>query len=164
MGERARLLARRWSGDGFYFRGHHNLIVDCEAYDCFRWAYTTCHENDIANLHEHLSLTWRSGQVVLEYQPPAAPDGKPAPRRRLGIRQIPGPDSPAVQRKDEPLDLTVVVPEPGGEVRVYLQKARPEGETDCTFPMPDHLKSGSFGFIDHKWYSYVYLGQLSYSP
>jgi len=38
----------RWdndSGDGFYVRGYGNLVLDCEAYDCFRWGYTTCHEN-----------------------------------------------------------------------------------------------------------------------
>ena len=34
-----------WSGDGFYMRGHHNVVIDCVAIDCFRWAYTTSHEN-----------------------------------------------------------------------------------------------------------------------
>jgi len=120
-------------------------------------------KNDVAKLHEHLSLTWRSGQLVFEHQPPATPEGKPVASRRLGFQQFPGPDSPAVQRKDEPLDLTVVVPEPGGKLRVYLSKDKPEGEPDCTFAMPDHLQSGSFGFVNHKWYSYIYLGKLSYS-
>ncbi|HDY69139.1 MAG TPA: hypothetical protein ENH85_15295 [Candidatus Scalindua sp.] len=33
----------KWSGDAFYIRGYNNLVIDCEAYDCFRWGYTTCH-------------------------------------------------------------------------------------------------------------------------
>jgi hypothetical protein len=33
-----------WSGDGFYIRGFHSVVMDCESYDCFRWGYTTCHE------------------------------------------------------------------------------------------------------------------------
>lgn len=130
----------------------------------FQGAGKTGGKNDVGNLHEHLSLTWRSGQLVFEHQAPATPEGKCGARQRLGIRQIPGPDSPAIQRKDEPLDLTVVVPEPGGEVRVYLRKSQPTGDPDCTFAMPTHPTSGNFGFINHKWYSYVYLDELSYSP
>ena len=165
------VLSKESFGPGVY----HVRFVLNESHAKFRYhtpsfafylqnAAKTEGKNDIANQHEHLSLMWRSGQVIFDYQPPATPDGKPTPRQRLGIRQIPGPDSPAVQRKDESLDLTVVVPQPGGQLRVYLAKNRPEGEPDCTFPMPDHPKAGSFGFIDHKWFSYVYLGKLSYTP
>ncbi|MDD5598208.1 MAG: hypothetical protein PHV82_09700, partial [Victivallaceae bacterium] len=35
----------RWSGDGFYIRGHKNLVIDCCSEDAFRWDYTTCHGN-----------------------------------------------------------------------------------------------------------------------
>ena len=121
-------------------------------------------QNDMATTREHLSLTWRAGQVIFQHQPPLGPDDKPAPRKQLGIRQFPGPDSPAVQPKDEPLDLCVVVPEPGGDLAVYLRKAEPEGKPDCTFPMPGSPASGGFGFVNHKWYSYVYLATLSYTP
>ncbi len=119
-------------------------------------------KNDVANQHEHLSLTWRSGQMIFEYRPPASPDGKPTASRRLGFQQFPGPDSPAMQRKDVSIDLTVVVPEPGGKLQVYLRKDKPEGKPDCTFDMPVHPQSGGFGFVNHKWYSYIYVGKLSY--
>jgi hypothetical protein len=33
-----------WSGDAFYIKGFHDLIMDCESYDCFRWGFTTCHD------------------------------------------------------------------------------------------------------------------------
>ncbi len=32
-----------WSGDGFYIRGHGNLVRDCEAYDTFRWDLCASH-------------------------------------------------------------------------------------------------------------------------
>ncbi|MCK5801816.1 MAG: beta galactosidase jelly roll domain-containing protein [Lentisphaeria bacterium] len=130
----------------------------------FQGADKTAGKNDIANLQEHLSLTWESGKLVFEHQEPATPDGKRGARTRLGIGQIPGPDSPAILRKDEPLDLTVAVPDPGGEVCVYLRKKQPTGEPDCTFTMPAQPAAGSFGFINHKWHSYIYLDELRYSP
>jgi len=42
----AMFYSGRWdqaSGDGFYINGSHNIIKDCQAYDCSRWAYVTCH-------------------------------------------------------------------------------------------------------------------------
>ncbi len=41
----------KWSGDGFYFRGDHNLIKDCEAYDCFRWGYVSSHSGARQNTY-----------------------------------------------------------------------------------------------------------------
>ena len=121
-------------------------------------------KNDVAGAHEHLALTWRSGKLTFSYHPPATPAGEKAEVVQLGASQLPGPDSPARQEKDEPLDLTLVVPGPGGEMEVYLRKSQPEGKPDCTFKMPDRPRSGSFGFINHKWFSYVYLSRLGHSP
>ena len=121
-------------------------------------------KNDVANLHEHLELTWRSGQCIFAYQPPPVAQGQRAEQRRLGFCQLPGPDSPAAQKADEALDLTLVVPEPGGELKVYFRRERPEGEPHCTFKMPVEPRAGSFGLINHKWFSHVYLERLEYAP
>ncbi|MBT4818189.1 MAG: hypothetical protein HON70_20950 [Lentisphaerae bacterium] len=162
-------LTRQSFGPGTY----HVRFVLNESHEKFQYHKTSVAfymqapdtlpgRNDTANLHEHLSLTWRSGQVTLEYQPPPADDGKPAPRETLGVRQIPGPDSSAVQRKDQALDLTLVVPEPGGELLVYLGTDKADGESTCRFAMPEHPTAGSFGVVNHKWYSYVYVGRLAH--
>ena len=131
---------------------------------CFQDAAGIEGQNDNASTREHLSLTWRAGQLVLQHQPPPGPDGKPTPRRELGVRQFPGPNSPAAQPKDTPLDLCVVVPQPGGSLEVFLGREKPEGTPDCTFPMPNSPRSGSFGLVNHKWFSYVHLSRLSYTP
>ncbi|MBN1670280.1 MAG: hypothetical protein JXR37_04570 [Kiritimatiellae bacterium] len=33
----------KWSADGFYIRGFHNLCMDCHASDCFRFGFGTAH-------------------------------------------------------------------------------------------------------------------------
>ena len=52
------------SGDGFYINGSYNVIKDCQAYDCQRWAYVTCHASGLSRpASNNTYLDCRGGDV-----------------------------------------------------------------------------------------------------
>jgi hypothetical protein len=121
--------------------------------------------NAIAALVDLYAIMWRNTGDV-EFQKSTAPKnpGEKVGYQRLGQYKEPGPAPETKYVKDKAVDLTVVIPEKGGEIKVYLNKATPEGEPNCTFTLPDDLKAGSFGFNNGKDFSSVYIQAIDYHP
>lgn len=105
---------------------------------------------------EYLYLAWRKSGKVEFYK--RKKDGK---RETLGIWIKPGPEKDNAYKKDTFVTMNVVVPKPGGDLKIYFNKP-PKGEADCEFTMPDSPIKGMFGFYNAKWYSYIMVKDISY--
>lgn len=82
----------------------------------------------------------------------------------LGNWKKPGPSLNTKYDTQKAVEMVVQVPKAGGKIKVWLKKSSPKGEPTCEFTLPadSKLKSGSFGFWDAKWYSYILLEKLRF--
>jgi hypothetical protein len=121
--------------------------------------------NDIATIQsgfDFYAIVWRNtGEVLFEH---VVSEGEDRKTERLGLWQEPGPAPETKYTKDAAVDLTIVVPSPGGDIQVFLKKTKPEGTPNCTFKLPEGVQDGAFGFMNGKWYSTVWMHALDFTP
>jgi hypothetical protein len=110
-----------------------------------------------------LELKWRgTGHVELKRYAAVGEGDETAKPETLGAYQEPGPGGPAKYAAGTLVRLTAVVRD--GAVDVYLNRDSTDSSPDCTFALPDSVLPGAFGFHNPKWFSYVYVRSLEYSP